>query len=115
MVVQASLNPEGTVEVLVELAHLEPGEKSLVQTTVTQEGGAIAEATALVTGAAPAGPQRATLTAAPRTGTFVADKPLVAFTQATNLWTTALAAVAAGHADKPLWVAGDDGWDGAEG
>ena len=103
-VLQAELTPEGSIAVTVELSHLEPGEKALVQTTVTQAS-AVADATALVTGASPAGPQRARLVVVPRErARFRHDQPLVAFTQATTVWTTTLTPLkAVGTPPKHLW------------
>lgn len=117
-VLQAELTPDASIAVTVELSHLEPGEKALVQTTVTQVG-AIAEATALVTGASPAGPQRAHLVAVPRTGTFTHSRPLVAFTQATTVWTTQLKPMPLGtppegQPPKPIWCEAGDDWDGGD-
>jgi hypothetical protein len=103
-VLQAELMPQGSIAVTVELSHLEPGEQALVQTSVTQAK-AVAEATALVTGASPAGPQQARLVATPRgEGRFTHDEPLVAFTHATTVWTTRLTPVTAvGTPPKFLW------------
>jgi hypothetical protein len=108
-VLQAELTPEASISVTVELSHLEPGEQALVQTTVTQAA-AVAEATALVTGASPAGPQRARLLAVPRGGNrFTPDEPLVAFTQATTVWTTRLTPLkAVGTPPRHLWGDGSD-------
>jgi hypothetical protein len=113
-VLQARLTADKSIDVTVELSHVEEGERVLVQTTVTQADGAIAAATALVTGAAPAGRQRATLTAVPRAGTFSHGGELVTFTQATSVWSTVLAPVAVGDPNAPIWAASDSEWDGAE-
>lgn len=112
-VLQAELTADDSITVVVELSHLEPGEKAVVQTTVTQAD-AIAEATALVTGAAPAGKQRVTLVAVPRGADFTHAEPLVAFTQATTVWTTQLKPLPVGTPPKPLWGAVDVDWPGAD-
>jgi hypothetical protein len=114
-VLQARLTSDSTIDITVELAHVEEGERVLVQATVTQTGGAIAEATALVTGAAPAGRQRAQLSAVPRSGTFTHDAELVTFTQATSVWSSVLKPLPVGDPPELIWVAEDSEWDGGEG
>jgi len=117
-ILQAELTPEGSIALTVQLSHLEPGEKALVQTTVVQ-GTATADATVLLTGSTPAGPQRAQLVAVPRSGTFKHDATLTAFSQATTVWSTPLAPLpeaqpAEGHPARLLWGDASPGWPGMD-
>lgn len=105
-VLQAELTGDSSVSLVVELSHLEPGEKTVVHTTVSQ-GDTIAEATALVTGASPAGRQRVTLAAVAQGGTFGPDEPLVTFSQATTVWTTHLKPAPGTGPGRHVWAAVD--------
>lgn len=102
-VLRAELLADSSINLIIELSHLEPGEKAVVQTTAAQ-GDTIAEATALVTGAAPAGKQRISLVAVPRGGAFDAEEPLMTFSQATTVWTTQLKPTAPGTSERSVWA-----------
>jgi hypothetical protein len=117
-VVQAELTPEGSVTVTVQLSHLEAGEKALVTTTLVQPA-ATGDATLLVTGASPAGPQRVELAVTARTGAFTHAEPLTSFTQATTVWSTPLkplpeATPVEGHPARLLWGDASTGWPGMD-
>jgi hypothetical protein len=117
-VLHAELTPDGAVAVTVQLSHLEPGEKALVQTTVVQAT-TTADATLLVSGTTPAGPHRVQLVAVPRSGAFTHEADLTAFTQASITWVSPLkplpaATPAPGHEPRLLWAEAGGGWPGMD-
>src|SRR5664279_3123947 len=113
-VLQAQVKDDGSVQLTVQLTRAEPGEQVFVQSTVSQRGGAAADASTLFAlGAGQSGEDvRITLTAAARSGsTFDPDLPLVAVVQATTTWTSSLVPLAVGRPQKFLWLVDDGGWD----